>query len=83
MKTIIINVPNNNALKLLKDLELNNIISIEKESEFNNYLYSGDPLSVQQFVAWIKNAEELPSVNLSAAKIKWEQKKTHLKSLIK
>jgi hypothetical protein len=43
----------------------------------------GDPLTNQEFVNWIKQAETMPTISLQEAKSKWTNKRMQLQQLIK
>ena len=83
MRTVIVNIPNDNAFKLLKDLELNKILTIAKESSVDSLALPGDSVSILDFKKWIKDAENMTAVSLSDAKTKWEQKRKQLEKLIR
>ncbi len=81
MRTLTVEVKNNNALRLLHDLELNKVIRIVNEPETSSYALPGDPVSINDFKKWIDAAEHSPIISLSDAKNKWEQKKKQLQKL--
>jgi len=83
MRTVIVNIPNDNAFKLLKDLELNKVLSIAKDPAVDSFALPGDPVSILDFKKWIKDAENMTAVSLSDAKTKWEQKRKQLEKLIR
>lgn len=83
MKTLTVEVMNENALRLMQDLELNNLIRIIKKPEVDYFSLSGDSISIRDFKKWIKDAENADFVSLSDAKNKWEQKKKQIEKLIK
>ena len=78
MRTLTVEVKNNNALRLLHDLELNKVIRIVNEPETSSYALPGDSISINDFKKWIDDAEHSPVISLSDAKNKWEQKKKQL-----
>ena len=43
----------------------------------------GDPLTNQDFINWIKQAETMPTISLQEAKTKWTNKRMQLQQLIK
>lgn len=81
MRTITITLPNDNAYKLIKDLELNNVLYIVKVDENDSFALPGDLISINNFKDWIESAENAPVVTLQNAKTKWHQRKQQLKSL--
>ncbi len=80
MKTVTVEVKNDNGLKLLHDLELNNIIRIVEEPAAA-YSLPGDAIRIEEFRKWVIDAENMPTVSLKEAKTKWEQKKKRLKKI--
>jgi hypothetical protein len=83
MKLITIEVKNSNAMKLLHDLELNNMLRIVEEPQMDSPALSGKEMSIQNFRRWIKNAENEDVITLTEAKEKWQQKRKQLQKLIK
>ena len=83
MRTVIVNVPNDNAFKLLKDLERNKILTIAKDTAIDSFVLSGNPASILDFKEWIKDAENMTTVSLSDAKTKWKHKRKQLEKLIR
>jgi len=83
MKTLTVEVKNENALRLMQDLELNKVIRIIKKPEIDYFSLSGDSLNIQDFKKWIKDAEQADFISLTEAKSKWEQKKKQIEKLIK
>ncbi|OFX21065.1 MAG: hypothetical protein A2033_10610 [Bacteroidetes bacterium GWA2_31_9] len=73
MKTLTVEVMNENALRLMQNLELNKLIRIIKKPKIDNYSLSGDSLSISEFKKWINDAENAEFISLSDAKNKWEQ----------
>jgi len=53
------------------------------EDTYISYALPNNAASLDEFRKWILDAENMPSVSLSEAKIKWEQKMKTLKKLIK
>ena len=80
MRTITVEVKNNNGLKLLRDLELKHIIRIVNDP-LDSYSLPGDTASIDEFKQWIADAENMPALTLQEAKTKWEQKKKQLEKL--
>ena len=77
MRLVTVEVKNENAFKLLQDLEINKIIKIIP-SENNSIVQEGSPLSIQQFNNWIKESEIQPTITLDDYKSKWQLKKEQL-----
>ena len=83
MQTVTIELTNNNALKLLKDLENKNLIRIVKEPDLNSYALPGEPISEEDYKNWLGYAENNPTISLTEAKQKWEVQKSKLQKLIR
>ncbi|MCX6230754.1 MAG: hypothetical protein NTZ33_04350 [Bacteroidetes bacterium] len=83
MRTITIEVKNNNALKLLQDLELNKVLRIVKDDAIDSYALQGEEMSIINFKKWVNNAENDTFTSLTEAKSKWELKKKQLQNLTK
>lgn len=83
MRTVIVNIPNNNAFKLLKDLELNKVLTIAKEPAVDSFALPGSTVSILDFKKWIKDAENMTAASLPDAKTKWKQKRKQLEKLIR
>ena len=81
MRTVTVNVPNDNAFKLLKDLERNKVLTIAKDPAVNSFDLPGDPVSVLDFKKWVKDAENMTTISLSDAKTKWGHKRKQLEKL--
>lgn len=83
MQTLTVEIKNENALKVLQDLQEKHFINILAKPDFNAHLFPGEPLTVREFQILIKNREEGPSITLSQAKSKWSKKKKQLLRLAK
>ncbi len=83
MRTIKVEVKNDNAMKLLHDLEINKMISIVKEAVMDSAALPGHEMSLLYFKQWIHNTENDTMISLTEAKSKWEQKKKQLQNLTK
>jgi len=54
-----------------------------KKSELLSPALNGNPLSNEEFVEWIANADAKPGIGLKEARNKWTKKREQLKQLIK
>ncbi len=73
MRIVSVEIKNNDALKLLRYLESSKIIRILPD-ETDSPVVDGPLMSVKNFKQWVKNSEEMPTVSLPDAELKWEQK---------
>lgn len=78
MQTLKIELTDKNSLKALHELESKNLIRIVNEPDLNSYALPGETISREDFVEWIKYAENNPTVNFMDAKKKWEDQKKQL-----
>ncbi len=83
MRTLTIELTDNNSLKALQDLEHKNLIRIVKEPDLNSYSLPGEPISVEDFRKWVEYAENSPTVGLTEAKQRWAEQKKKLQKLIR
>lgn len=83
MQTVTIELTNENALKVLQDLEEKHFIKILSESESNSpALPGGRPLTSEEFRNWIAEAEKGDTMSLKEAKAAWaKQSKKLLKGV--
>jgi hypothetical protein len=82
MQTLNIEITNNNALKLLQNLEDLHIIKILKDPCVNSYALPGGPINEEDFIKWVEYAENLPTIGLIEAKQRWATQKKKLQKLI-
>jgi hypothetical protein len=83
MKTVTIELTDNNSLKALQDLEHKNLIRIVKEPDLNSYSLLGEPINAEDFRKWVEYAENSPTVSLTEAKQRWAEQKKKLQKLIR
>ena len=83
MHTVTLRINNANALKTLRGLEDKHFISIIDSSDTDLPSLPGAPLSLNEFKTCIKDAGQAPTVSLSEAKERWQQKRKQLQQLIK
>jgi len=83
MQTLLIEVKNDNAFEALHVLENQNFIRIVSNNDISDSnVLSGNPMSVSNFINWINNAENSPTISLSDANKQWNQKKQRLEKNI-
>ena len=83
MQTLTLQITDDNALKVLQDLQDKYFINIIAKPDFNSLVFPGKPLTRQEFKDWIESRENGPSRNLKDAKAKWAKKKSQLTKLAK
>ncbi len=81
MDTLKIELIEKSALHSLKEMEAKQLIKIIKEKDIESYALPGEPINVDEFSNWIKNAESTPTVTLSEAKERWEAQKIRLQNI--
>ena len=83
MQTVTLEITNEDALKVLQDLQEKHLINIIAEPDFTSLVYPGKPLSIQEFKEWVESRENGQSMSLKEAKVKWAKKKKELLKLVK
>ncbi|MEO6721004.1 MAG: hypothetical protein ABIN67_11565 [Ferruginibacter sp.] len=81
MQTITVEITNNNALKVLQELQEKHFINIIPEPDLNAAVFPGKPLTTKEFKDFIDARENGKSLTLKEAKIKWQKKKKQLLKL--
>jgi hypothetical protein len=69
-----------------EEMEVIAFIKKERSSEPDTLLspsLHADPLTNQEFIDWINQAEAMPTISLEEAKNKWTNKREQLQQLIK
>ena len=82
-QTITIEITDNNALKLLRNLEDMHLIKILKEPHINSFALPGEPISEEDFKKWVEYAKNLQTVSIIEAKQRWVTQKKKLQKLIR
>jgi len=83
MQTVTLEITNEDALKVLQNLQEKHLINIIAEPDFTSLVYPGKPLSTQEFKEWAESRENDQSMSLKEAKVKWAKKKKQLLKLVK
>ena len=83
MQTVTVEITNNNALKVLQELQEKHFINIIAEPDLNSSVFPGKPLTTKEFKDFITARESGPSLTLKEAKGKWQKKKKQLLKLDK
>lgn len=79
MKTITIEITNENALKALQE---KNLINILPQPHFDSLIFSGKPSTIDEFKDWISDRENGTSLSLKEAKALWVKKRKHLQKFV-
>jgi hypothetical protein len=83
MQTLTLEITDDNALKVLQDLQDKHFINIIAKPDFNSLVFPGKPLTTEEFKGWIESRENCSSMSLKDAKAKWAKKKNQLTKLAK
>ena len=83
MQTLTVEITNNNALKVLQNLQEKHFIRILSGPDFNSLIFPGEPLTSEEFKEFIASREDGPNMSLTEAKSKWARKKKQLLQLAK
>jgi len=81
MKTLTVEITNDDALKVLQDLQEKHFINIITKPDLNSLVFPGEPLTTEEFKDFIISRETGSSMSLNEAKIKWAKKKKQLLKL--
>jgi hypothetical protein len=82
MQTITLQINNDVALDVIKDLETKHFVSVLEKSDMEIPALSGAALSIKEFRSWIQDAEQTSTLSLSEANATWEVKRKQLQQLI-
>lgn len=83
MQTITVEIKNDDALKVLQDLQEKHFISIIAKPDMKSHVFPGDPMTNEQFSQMIEDAENSGSISLKEARAKWAIKEKELLRLAK
>ena len=78
MQTLTVEITNDDALKVLQNLQENNLIRIRATHDLNSHIFPGKPFSTEEFKKFISNREHGSNMTLKEAKTKWLKKKKQL-----
>ena len=78
MQTLTVEIKNDNALKVLQDLQEKHFISILSKPDVKNPALPGNPMTEEEFKNLILSRENGPSISLKEAKAKWQKKRKQL-----
>ena len=83
MQTITVEITNNDALKVVQDLQEKHFIKILARPNPNSLVFPGEPLSNEEFKNMIAEAENSGSISLKEAKASWARQRKELSKLTK
>ena len=83
METLTVEITNNNALKVLQDLQEKHFIKIRSKPDLSSPVFPGEPLTQEEFKELILSRENGSSMSLKEATTKWTKKKKQLLKLAK
>jgi hypothetical protein len=78
MQTLTVEITNDNALKVLQDLQERHFISILAKPNLNSPVFPGEPLTTEEFREYILSRENGASMSLKEANAKWAKKRKQL-----
>ena len=83
MQTLTVEITNNDALKVLQNLQEKHFIKIRATHDLNSLVLPGEPLTTEEFRNFILNREHGSNMSLKEAKTKWVKKKKQLLKPVK
>ena len=83
MQTVTVEITNNDALKVLRDLQEKHFIKILAKSDRRSLALPGEPLTPEEFKSMITEAENSGSISLEEAKASWARQRKELLKLAK
>lgn len=78
MQTLTVEITNDNALKVLQDLQERHFINILAKPNLNSPVFPGKPLTTQEFQKMIEEAENSGTISLKEAKTLWASQRKKL-----
>ena len=78
MQTLTVEITNDNALKVLQDLQERHFINILAKPDLNSLVFPGEPLTTEEFREFILSRENGASMSLKEANAKWAKKRKQL-----
>lgn len=83
MQTFTVEITNNDALKVLQDLQEKHFIKVLAKPDQNSFIFPGKPLTTEEFKDMIAEAESSGSITLKEAKASWARQRKELLKLVK
>jgi hypothetical protein len=81
MQTFTVEIKNEDALKVLQDLQEKHFINILSNFDLDSHVFPGKPMSSEEFKSFISRRENGDFITLKQAKELWAKKKLKLQSL--
>ena len=81
MQTFTVEIKNDNALKVLQDLQEKHFINILSAPDLNSHVFPGEPMSEEEFKDFISKRENGDSISFKQAKESWAKKRKKFQSL--
>lgn len=78
MQTLTVEVTNNEALKVLQNLQEKHFINILAKTDSDSPALPGNPYTAKEFRELILSRENGPSISLKEAKAQWAKKRKQL-----
>ena len=78
MQTLTVEITDDNALKVLQNLQERHFINILAKSDLNSLVFPGKPLTTEEFIELILSREKGSSISLKEANAKWAKKRKQL-----
>jgi hypothetical protein len=82
MRTLKIELKDNKAYLMLKEMEDKHLIRIVKEPDLSSYALPGEPMSEEDFKEWAEYANDSPTLSFAEAREIWATQKEKLQKLI-
>ena len=79
MQTLTVEITNDNALKVLQNLQQKHFINILSKPDFNSLVFPGEQLTIDEFKNFVVSRENGSMISLKETKTKWVRKKRMLK----
>ena len=83
MQTLTVEITNNDALKVLQNLQEKRFIKIHSKPKVDSLVFPGKALTTEEFKEMIEIAEQCESISLKEAEASWERQKRQLLKLAK
>jgi hypothetical protein len=81
MQTVTVEIKNDDALKVLQELQEKNFINMLSSPNLDSHVFPDEPMSVEEFKNFIFKRENGDFITLKQAKESWAKKKMELQSL--
>lgn len=79
MQKITVQLTGKQSMGALRELENQHLIKIVDEPDYNAWALPGEPIEKEDFIKWVKYAENSPTVTLNEAREIWNIQEENLK----